>query len=279
MRFKAAIFHYSSNYHINHHHVSLEFGVQIRDAPPFPPSHPLPPLRLHIPHPRQTRLPPLLPPPLPILVQVLRKLAPRPDLRPLPVHDVDGDCDEERQTRQDRARVLQRPTGDVLVHGRRVQRGDSGEKVAREVVAAGGGGGVRAVGGGLVVDGGLVDGVLGVVRGVFLSVRGCGWVGTYVCDGDEGGEDHGGDPGDAVGGAERGPGEAEEADGFERGEEEEPPEADLGFEGDALSAFATEVVDGGQIGEVGEEVPDQEAGESQLRSGGTRGEHDLRDES
>jgi hypothetical protein len=65
----------------------------------------------------------------------------------------------------------------------------------REIVAASRGVGVGSVRGGLVVDGGLVHGV--------------------VCNGDEGGEEHGRDPGDAVGGAERGPGEVEEADCFE----------------------------------------------------------------
>ena len=54
---------------------------------------------------------------------------------------------------------------------------------------------------------------------VYLRIRGCYGERTYVCDGNEGGEDHRGDPGDAVRGAERGPGEAEETDCFEGGEE------------------------------------------------------------
>lgn len=54
---------------------------------------------------------------------------------------------------------------------------------------------------------------------VCVRIWGCDGERTYVCDCDEGGEDHGGDPGDAVGGAERGPGKAEETNCFEGGEE------------------------------------------------------------
>jgi hypothetical protein len=63
-----------------------------------------------------------------------------------------------------------------------------------------------------------------------------------------------------VGGAERGPGEAEEADCFERDEEEEPPEADFWGQGDAFAALTTEVVDGGEVGKIGEDVANENPG-------------------
>jgi hypothetical protein len=63
-----------------------------------------------------------------------------------------------------------------------------------------------------------------------------------------------------VGGAERGPGEVEEADCFEGDEEEEPPEADFGGEGDAGAAAGVEMVDGGQIREVREDVANENPG-------------------
>lgn len=93
--------------------------------------------------------------------------------------------------------------------GRRTRIGvvgsDAGEEVTCEAVAARCGGGVGAVGCDHVVDGGEVDGV--------------------VCDADEGGEEQGGDPGDAAVRAQARPGEAEQADALERGEEQKEPEA------------------------------------------------------
>lgn len=52
---------------------------------------------------------------------------------------------------------------------------------------------------------------------------------THVGNADQAGENHGCDPGNTVVRTERCPSEAEEADGFERCEEEEPPEADFGL--------------------------------------------------
>jgi len=82
--------------------------------------------------------------------------------------------------------------------------------------------------------------------------------GTYICHGNQRRENHGRDPWDAVAWAQRRPCKAEEADCFERGEEEQPPEADFGLQGDAFAALATEVVDGGKIGEIGQEIADQD---------------------
>ena len=63
---------------------------------------------------------------------------------------------------------------DVRVKRGRIYGRDTGEEIARETVAAGGGGGVGTVRGDHVVNRGHVDGVVG--------------------DGEEHAEDHGGDP-------------------------------------------------------------------------------------
>ena len=186
----------------------------------------------------------LHPPPtprLPIRRQRLRKLALLPNIRSLPIKDINGYGDQDRQESQDGRRPLEfefrMSVADVRVKGGGVHGRDTGEEVARKRVPTSRGGGVRAVGRDHVVDGGHVDGVVGGA--------------------DEEGEEHGGDPVDVVGGAEGGPGEAEEADGFERGEVEEPVKAGFGLEGVRV-AGADGVVPGeeGEEGEPGEEIAD-----------------------
>lgn len=88
------------------------------------------------PNPHNIALPSLLRPRLSRLVQALRKLALRSDLRTLPVHDVDGDRHQHCQTSEQCGRILHRPAGDVLVQRCRIERGDAGHEVPRQVVAA-----------------------------------------------------------------------------------------------------------------------------------------------
>ncbi len=189
--------------------------------------------------------------------QHLGKLAPLPDLGALPVEDVDGDGDQDGQEGQDGGRPLQPvPVADVLVHGGGVHGGDARQQVAGEAVAAGGRRGIRTVRRDHVVDRGLVDGVVG--------------------DADQAGEDERRDPGD-VGRAERGPGEAEEADCQARGEVEEPVETAFGLEGARVSAEDLPVaVHEGEEGEVGDDVADDEGAECQAR--GDDGEVPLRED-
>ena len=68
------------------------------------------------------------------------------------VEDVRRNNERNRSSREDETRDRQLPFGaglDVGVERRGVQRGNTGEKVAAETVAAGGAGGVFAVGGDL----------------------------------------------------------------------------------------------------------------------------------
>ena len=121
---------------------------------------------------------------------------------------------------------------DVAVHRGTVQRRDAAQEVAREVVPTGRRSGVRPICGDGVVDGRLVDAVVGHA--------------------DECGEYHGCDPVD-LRGAERCPSEADKADGLEGYHVKEPPEA--GFRSHGVGAVFTpllaEEVDGWKEGEVG----------------------------
>lgn len=124
------------------------------------------------------------PSPLPLLVrrQRLREFALLPNIRPLPIEDVNGNCDDDSQARQYRRGPLQFvfcvSVADVGVKGGGIHGRDAGEEVSSEGVATCRGGGVWAVGGDHVVDCGHVDGVVGGA--------------------DEQGEDHGRDPVDVV---------------------------------------------------------------------------------
>lgn len=182
---------------------------------------------------------------LPRTVQRLRKLAPVPKPLPLEVKHVDRARHEDRQACEYRARVLEVvPAADVLVQRGGVVGGDAGEEISSEGVAASGRGGVGAVGGDHVVDGGHVD--------------------CVVCDGDKAGENERRNPGDAVGGAERGPGETEEANGLERGRKEEPEKATLGGEGFRGTAAGDAVaVDKGKEREVADYVAGQDGAEAE----------------
>jgi hypothetical protein len=68
----------------------------------------------------------------------LRKPALHADLGPLPIEDVDGNDDQHSQAGEDGGRVDQLAVlwADVLVEGVRVQRGNTGKEVARQVVAS-----------------------------------------------------------------------------------------------------------------------------------------------
>lgn len=195
--------------------------------------------------PNRTDPPPTLR--FPIASQHLRKLTPLPDRRPLPVKHIDGDGDQDGQKGQDGRRPLQSvPVADMFVHGAGVHGSNAGQEVAGEAVAAGGGGGVGAVGGDHVVDRCHVDGV--------------------VCDPDQGCEDEGGDPVGDVRGAQACPSEAEEADGETRGEVEEPVESAFGLEGVGLSAPDLAVaVDKREEGDVGDDVAEEDGAECQSR--------------
>lgn len=80
------------------------------------------------------------------------------------VEDIRRDDQRDRSSGEDEARDRELPLGaglDVGVEGSGVQSGDTGEEVAAETVAAGGAGGVFAVGGNLeaeLVGSGLVRG-------------------------------------------------------------------------------------------------------------------------
>lgn len=80
------------------------------------------------------------------------------------VEHIRRDDQRDGSSREDEARDRELPLGagfDIGIEGRGVERGDAGEEVAAEAVAAGGAGGVFAVGGDL--EGELVGSSL--VRG------------------------------------------------------------------------------------------------------------------
>ena len=128
---------------------------------------------------------------------------------------------------------------DVGEEGGRGDGEDAGEEVARPTVAASCGGGVGSVGGDHVVDCGHIDGVVG--------------------DADDGSEDRGADPVEGRAGAS--PCEADETD-WEAGCGPEE-EVEAGFIlcflvlGLGLSFFDV-ASDGGDEGEPGDEVADQD---------------------
>lgn len=154
------------------------------------------------------------------------------------VDDVDGDDEDEGDAEEDGARVCEMVfAADVGEEGGSGDGEDAGEEVARPAVAAGGGGGVGAVGGNHVVDCGHVDGVVG--------------------DADDGCEDGGADPVEWWAGA--GPCKADETNWEAGGGPEEEVEAGfvLGFFVVGFRfAFFDVASDGGDEGEPGDEVAD-----------------------
>lgn len=180
--------------------------------------------------------------------QRLRKLTLLSNPRSLPIENVNRYCHKDSQHRQYRTRplklILRVAITHIFVKGRGVHGRYTGQEIAGEAIAAGCGGGVRAVCSDHIVY--------------------CGYVDSVVGDADEHGENHGGDPVHAALGAETCPGEAEEADGFEGGEVEEPVEA--GFRLKSVGIAATDgavAVDEGKEGEVGYAVADYDGDEGE----------------
>jgi hypothetical protein len=140
------------------------------NIPPFHRSSSILPLD----NPPFSNSPPLLPP----ILQRLRKLTPLPNRRPLPIENITRKRNNQRQDRKISRRPLEfiRRTN-VFIERRGIHSCYTGEEVACESVAAGGGGRVETVGGDHVVDCCHVDcevarSLLGRRRGVVLS-RGC----------------------------------------------------------------------------------------------------------
>jgi len=108
----------------------------------------------------QTALSPLLLPLFHALIQAHRKLTPLPDLWTFPIDDVDRNGDNNGEASEDGGCVFEWATGDIGVEWGGVQGSDTGEEVTGEVITAGGRSGVGAIGGSLVIDTRLIDGVL-----------------------------------------------------------------------------------------------------------------------
>ena len=178
---------------------------------------------------------------LPIRSQHLRELALSANRRAFPIEQINRYSNKHANDREDGGRPREGVfTGEYFVEGRGIHGRNASEEVSGHAVAAGGGGGVRTIGGDHVVDGGHVDGV--------------------VCEADKGGEDHRCYPGSVVAWSERGPGEADEADGEERDRVEEPPEPGFGLEAVGVrEAFFALRGDTREEGEVGYEVADNES--------------------
>lgn len=92
---------------------------------------------------------------LPVGSKRLGELAAVSDLRAIPVEDVDRNDDDAGQGTENGGRIVDgriRRMADVVVEGRGVHGGDTGEEVTGPSIATGGGGGVDTVGRYHVVD-------------------------------------------------------------------------------------------------------------------------------
>ena len=74
---------------------------------------------------------------LPRLVQVLGEFGLGANFWSFPVHNVNGDGDDEGETRKQRGGILQRSLADVLVQGRRVHGGYTRKEITSKIVTTG----------------------------------------------------------------------------------------------------------------------------------------------
>ena len=99
--------------------------------------------------------------PLPIRLQSLGELASGPDLRSLPIEDVDGDCHQDGQAAKNGARPLEMESAtDIGVHRCCIHGLESSEQISRKPIASRRRRRVFSISGNHVVDGSHVDAVI-----------------------------------------------------------------------------------------------------------------------